>query len=119
MQSSQPIPPATAQNFSHAHQVTYTKGVINAKSIAALRNTAERLLGEDLIVEREGVCWRPVTRRGTPIIADLGKKGEDGVIVAAGHGAWGISLSLGTGYVVSGMIQNREDLGADIRGLDL
>ena len=96
-----------------------TDRLVSSDSIATLRKTAERLLGEQLIVEREGVCWRPVTRRGLPIIADLGTSGEGGVIVAAGHGAWGISLSLGTGYVVAGMIEERKDLGADIHGLSL
>lgn len=96
-----------------------TEAVISADSIATLRKTAERLLGEDLIVEREGVCWRPVTRRGTPIIVDLGIKGEDDVLVSAGHGAWGITLSLGTGHVLAAMAENRKDLGADIRGLGL
>lgn len=96
-----------------------TDRVISSDSIATLRKTAQRLLGEELTVEREGVCWRPVTRRGVPIIADLGTSGEDGIIVAAGHGAWGISLSLGTGYVVAGMIEDRKELGANIQGLTL
>lgn len=96
-----------------------TDRLISSDSIATLRKTAERLLGEELIVEREGVCWRPITRRGVPIVTNLGTSGENGVIVAAGHGAWGISLSLGTGYVVAGMIEERQDLGADIQDLSL
>jgi len=65
--------------------------VIDPKSIAVLRRTAHKLLGDDFEVIREGVCWRPVAKRGVPIICDLAKKGERNVYVAAGHGAWGIS----------------------------
>ena len=96
-----------------------TERLVSSDSIVTLQRTAERLLGEGLIVEREGVCWRPVTRRGVPIVAELSTSGEDGVIIAAGHGAWGISLSLGTGYVVAGMVEECKDLGASIRGLHL
>lgn len=97
-----------------------TERVIEPESIATLRRTAERLLGEGLEVQREGVCWRPVTRRGTPIVGEL--EGEQGVFVAAGHGAWGISLSLGTGFVMAGMVKGKRgkvELGADVGGLGL
>ena len=65
--------------------------VIDQKSVAILKKTARKLLGDDFTVVREGVCWRPVARRGVPIICDLASKGENDVYVAAGHGAWGIS----------------------------
>lgn len=97
-----------------------TERVIDPESIATLRRTAERLLGEGLEVQREGVCWRPVTRRGTPLVGEL--EGEQGVFVAAGHGAWGISLSLGTGFVMAGMVKGKRgkvELGADVGGLGL
>ncbi|KAL8790558.1 MAG: hypothetical protein Q9195_006302 [Heterodermia aff. obscurata] len=104
-----------------------TERVLDPASIATLHKTAARLLGEGLVVEREGVCWRPVTRTGLPIVGPLiakekvGRKEreEEGVFVAAGHGAWGISLSLGTGFVVAGMVEGKEELGADVRGLGL
>ncbi|KAK0723877.1 FAD dependent oxidoreductase [Apiosordaria backusii] len=47
-----------------------------------------------LAVEREGLCFRPVTEWGAPIVSriteeDLGiGAGEGGVWVAAGHGPW-------------------------------
>lgn len=34
--------------------------VVDAKSIAVLKKTARRLLGDGFEVVREGVCWRPV-----------------------------------------------------------
>jgi glycine/D-amino acid oxidase-like deaminating enzyme len=45
---------------------------IDESSIAKLKMTAERLLGkEDLEVVRKGLCFRPVTKRGTPILARI------------------------------------------------
>ena len=88
--------------------------VIDPKSIAVLKQTARKLLGDGVEVVREGVCWRPVARKGVPIIADLGGKGggeeeeEAGVIVCAGHGPWGISNSLGSGYCVAKMVEGED-----------
>ena len=85
--------------------------VIDEKAIAVLKKTARRLCGDDVDIVREGLCWRPVTKRGTPIIAELNEVlGDDGkgTFLAAGHGAWGISLSLGTGYCVAGMVQRKD-----------
>jgi len=102
---------------------------IDAKSVEVLRKTARRLLSaspdvmadgedegeDDLEVLREGLCFRPVTEKGTPIItkvcdSKLGGASTEGggVWIAAGHGPWGISLSLGTGKVMSEMIEGRE-----------
>ena len=102
--------------------------------IARLRETASELLGpevgaDDLEVVREGLCFRPVTASGRPIVSrvrdeDLGvgmktRPGADGgVYVAAGHGPWGISLSLGTGMVLAEMMQGRE-VSADVSRLAL
>ena len=64
--------------------------IIDPKSIAVLKKTAHRLLGDDFEIIREGICWRPVAKKGVPIICSLGDKGERDVFLAAGHGAWGI-----------------------------
>lgn len=104
------------------------------ESIVELREFAKKLLGadadeDDLEVEREGLCFRPVTESGTPIItriddSHLGvgvstRPGADGgVYCAAGHGPWGISLSLGTGMVLAEMVQGRR-LSADVESLAL
>ena len=88
------------------------QAVIDPEAIAVLRNTAKRLCGDDVEVVRESVCWRPVaTRKGTPIIAELDKvigQAGKGAFLAAGHGAWGMSLSLGTGYCVAAMVRGEE-----------
>ncbi|CAF9910121.1 MAG: hypothetical protein ALECFALPRED_006288 [Alectoria fallacina] len=81
--------------------------VVDDKSIAVLKKTAHKLLRDDFEVVREGVCWRPVARKGVPVIADLGDRGEEGVIVCAGHGPWGISNSLGSGYCVAKMVEGK------------
>jgi glycine/D-amino acid oxidase-like deaminating enzyme len=88
----------------------------------------DRVALEDLTIVREGLCFRPVSRTGVPVIvrlstAQLGgvrvdEGGGGGVFVASGHGPWGISLSLGTGLVVSEMVLGRE-VSADVGGLGL
>lgn len=90
--------------------------------------TARRLLGGDsgehdeLEILKEGLCWRPVTDRGTPFIGELEEEGFKGdgrkVFIAAGHGPWGISLSLGTGKVVAELVAGA-GLSADISRLGI
>ncbi|KAF3768712.1 hypothetical protein M406DRAFT_45171 [Cryphonectria parasitica EP155] len=102
---------------------------IEAEAIAQIKKTAaaEEVVIDDLEVVREALCFRPVTPYGTPIISRLddGHLGggittkpdaEGGVFLAAGHGPWGISLSLGTGIVLAEMAQGRK-LSADVSSL--
>ncbi|KAL8939494.1 MAG: hypothetical protein Q9216_003322 [Gyalolechia sp. 2 TL-2023] len=98
-----------------------TERQIDSRAIDTLKRTAERLLGEgEFEVEREALCWRPTTDKGTPIVAPArrGTREEKGVWIVAGHGPWGISMSLGTGLVVSEMLEGRE-LSAEVEGLRL
>ncbi|KAK5169644.1 uncharacterized protein LTR77_005621 [Saxophila tyrrhenica] len=107
-----------------------TDAKIDQASIEELKKVAQRLLGQDgtdvsdLEVVREGLCFRPVTPHGAPILSriadeDLGhgietKPGADGgVFIAAGHGPWGISHSLGTGKVMAELIE-RQAPSADV-----
>lgn len=91
-------------------------------SVLRLKHVAERLLGNDgtdvsdLKIIREGICFRPITRTGNPIISrvhnsKLGsgtrKNVPGSVFIAAGHGPWGISLSLGTGKVMAEMLEDK------------
>ena len=98
---------------------------VDPKAIEELKKVTVKLVGlavsdkeetekDDLQVTREALCFRPVTRSGTPILAriederlgnsiKMAKGG--GVYVAAGHGPWGISLSLGTGKIMAEMVQ--------------
>ena len=100
--------------------VVANQKIVDAKSIALLKKTARKLLGDDFEIVREGVCWRPVTPRGLPIIKELKEEEKTGahVYIAAGHGPWGISNSLGTGFCVAGMIEGK-DMWQYIGGLGL
>jgi hypothetical protein len=127
-----------------------TDAKIDEGSIEQLLAVWRKLLGpegsedekEGIGVLREGVCFGPVTGRGVPILARVeegvwgggfatggaspktkkkGEGGRGGVLVAAGHGPWGISLSLGTGKVMQEMIEGvpAKGLSAEVRGLGM
>ena len=101
-------------------------------SLDELKGIARRLIasdGSELEVVRAGLCFRPMTRRGTPFIARLTAEqlgggmrtregAEGGVFLAAGHGPWGISLSLGTGMVMAEMMCGKQT-SVDVSGLGL
>jgi glycine/D-amino acid oxidase-like deaminating enzyme len=127
-----------------------TGSVVDENAVNKLMRTSKRLLGaddlevdklkvdklkvdelkvddlkvDDLEVLRKGLCFRPVTNRGTPFLTRIPDNmlsdvrirgaGEGGVWLAAGHGPWGISLSLGSGKVMAEMIQGKP-LSVDIR----
>lgn len=115
-----------------------SRDVFDPNEIARLKDVSVRLMGkladgsaestddvpnvDDLEIVREGLCFRPVTSRGTPLVSKVeehslgGVRARGGVYVAAGHGPWGISLSLGTGKVVAEMVQGVRT-SADISGL--
>lgn len=111
-----------------------TESKIDDVAVSKLQTTAKRLLGmdfgkDDLEVVRKGLCFRPVTRKGTPILARIPdsmlggnmttRGGRDGgVFLAAGHGPWGISMSLGTGKVMAEMVQGLPT-SADVEELGL
>ena len=116
---------------------TDSANLIETDSIDKLRTAAVRMLGladgegkeaiDDLEVIREAVCFRPVAAGGKPIITKLadselgqGIRTSDngGVFMGAGHGPWGITLSLGTGKVMAEMAMH-QPTSADIRGLGL
>lgn len=131
-------------------RATDAKNLLDRQSIAQVRRVAAELLGtggrrdkegevDDLQLVREGLCFRPVTRFNRPIITRLDEKvlgkgtdcsaeewktrgkGEGGVYVAAGQGPWGISMSLGTGLVVSQLVEGKGEgeMAAEIGGLGL
>ncbi|KAI1105985.1 nucleotide-binding domain-containing protein [Jackrogersella minutella] len=109
---------------------TDSKANISKSAIDRLRGTVKDVLGEDDVeVVREGLCFRPATDKGTPILSRVPDQclgpavatrpaPEGGVYLASGHGPWGISMSLGTGKVMAEMIQGRK-LSADVSGLGL
>ncbi len=96
-----------------------TKELIKRAAIDDLKRTAISLTGntqtgsnieDDLEIVREGLCYRPVSTSGVPIIGKVPNvhvNGTGGVYVAAGHGPWGVTLCFGTGLVVSELLQGR------------
>jgi glycine/D-amino acid oxidase-like deaminating enzyme len=111
-----------------------TESKIEENAIKQLQTTSKRLLGlpgdvGDLEIIKKGLCFRPVTDRGTPILGRIPDKalgsgistrgGRDGgVFLAAGHGPWGISMSLGTGKIMAEMVMGLKT-SADVGGLGL
>jgi len=111
-----------------------TDAKIQLAAIEQLKGVAKRMLGildqdDDLQVLREGLCFRPVTPSGRPIVSKIPDDklgggfstrggGAGGVFVAAGHGAWGISQSLGTGKTLSELLDGRPT-SANIKALTI
>ncbi|KAI9836098.1 MAG: hypothetical protein M1819_001714 [Sarea resinae] len=111
-----------------------TETVIDPEMIEQLRTTSARLLAipgvpNDLEILKEGLCFRPVTPNGRPLLTrvpdsrlgDISTRGggEGGVFVCAGHGPWGISLSLGSGKVLAEMVEGLPTTSANVRALAL
>ncbi|KXS96261.1 hypothetical protein AC578_5490 [Pseudocercospora eumusae] len=107
-----------------------TDAQLDPASVEDLKAVTKQLVGDDMEVVREGLCFRPVTSSGDPILArvrddDLGESfttrgaGAGGVFLCAGHGPWGISLSLGTGKVMSEMLEGLDLLSANVRRLGI
>lgn len=115
-----------------------TEARVDDDAVARLREVARKLLGvpggreDELQVVREGLCFRPVTRSGRPVVMRVEEgalgdgvgtrgAGEGGVFVGAGHGPWGISLSLGTGKVLAEMVEGKSgwELSASVSVLGL
>ncbi|KAJ4406123.1 hypothetical protein N0V91_004795 [Didymella pomorum] len=99
-----------------------TDVVASEKAIEQLKSCARVMMvdngaGKEIEVLRQGLCFRPVTSSGRPLVsripdAKLGglrtrRGGEGGVFIAAGHGAWGISHAPGTGLVLAEMMEGR------------
>lgn len=123
-----------------------SKASMDEQEMAKLRKVAVQFLGklaenedttneDDLEILREGLCFRPVSNTGLPIVSRvrdelLGDKisvrsddtavGREigGVFIATGHGPWGISQSLGTGKVIADMVDGVEPV-VDVSGLSL
>jgi len=114
---------------------TDAKKLINKESIAGLRKTAVQLTGlkgpdskiveDDLEVITEALCFRPVSKSGVPIIGEVSSRDLYGpahkarsakVWIASGALPRSISLSLGTGAVMSDLLLGRESR-VDISGM--
>lgn len=107
-----------------------TDAQVDRTSIDKLMDVARQLLGgdDDLEIVREGVCFRPVTDWGQPVLAKISDEElggietrpapDGGVFVAAGHGPWGIALGPGTGRCMAEMLEGGVR-SADVGGLGM
>lgn len=91
-----------------------------ARLVASAGAVSDALKVENgAIIEREQLCYRPVTPDMEPIIDEIGRQ----IWLAAGHGPWGITLSSGTGKVMAELVLAKEGtqpvLSADISKLRL
>lgn len=67
------------------------------------------------VIEAEQFCYRPITPDGDPVIDVL----APGVVVASGHGPWGICLGPGTGKVVAELVLEGAARSVDLAPLSL
>ncbi|KIJ52387.1 hypothetical protein M422DRAFT_26007 [Sphaerobolus stellatus SS14] len=75
------------------------------------------LLAQGTVVA-EQLCYRPITRHGTPLLGLLKNgPGNTRAYLAAGHGPWGITLGPGTGKVMAELILRGYAISADISRL--
>ncbi|EHY59242.1 hypothetical protein HRR83_001488 [Exophiala dermatitidis] len=93
--------------------------------VSGLTKEGDDLNQDDLETIREALCLRPVTPTGKPFIGKVPEKylggvrcEQGGIWIACGHGPWGITLSLGTGLVMSEMLLGKKP-SADVEGLQL
>ncbi|KAH8807503.1 D-amino-acid dehydrogenase, partial [Xylogone sp. PMI_703] len=101
------------------------KAQIDRRRLKELRGVLVQLFGktkegsslneDDLEDLGEGLCFRPASRSGEPILTKLTERDLSGVkcdgggvYIASGHGPWGISLSLGTGLVMAEMVLGKK-----------
>ncbi|KAJ8112047.1 hypothetical protein OPT61_g5496 [Boeremia exigua] len=99
-----------------------TDVVASAKAIEQLKSCARAMMvdnsaGAEIEVLRQGLCFRPVTSSGRPLVSRIPDEklggvrtrgeGDGGVFIAAGHGAWGISHAPGTGLVLAELMEGR------------
>lgn len=102
-----------------------TDEVAIEKLLVATRKLIGLPSGEDdLGIIRKGLCSRPASDSGKPIVTRIddtklgGVSTGGGVFLSAGHGPWGISLSLGTGKVTAELVEGTKT-SANIKGLKL
>lgn len=86
-------------------------------AMTGLSNEGDNLNINDLEIVKQGLCFRPVSNNGHPVLSQIAAKslGRDmlmpeggGVYIASGHGPWGISLSLGTGKVIAELLLHQK-----------
>jgi glycine/D-amino acid oxidase-like deaminating enzyme len=89
--------------------------VLQERDLKKLRDIADEIF-TDYTIEKEQLCFRPMTESATPFISPVPE--VSGAYVGAGHSYSGIMLGPGTGKVLSEMVLGKE-LSADVSQLKL
>ncbi|GAA6007988.1 hypothetical protein JCM11491_006567 [Sporobolomyces phaffii] len=97
--------------------VDRVKGMIDDECVGRLKRAAGAVspfLKEEngAIIERTQFCYRPISSDREPLVGFL----EANVLVATGHGPWGITLAPGTGKVIAEMLLDQKR-STDVTGL--
>ncbi|GAA5924441.1 NAD(P)/FAD-dependent oxidoreductase [Sporobolomyces koalae] len=97
--------------------VNEVKNMVDADCAGRLKRAAGAVspfLKEEngAVIERTQFCYRPISSDREPIVGFL----ERDVLVATGHGPWGITLAPGTGQVIAEMALGLP-LSAEVSGL--
>ena len=100
--------------------VDLVRPLLDPRLVARLESAAAQCssaldVAQGAVVEAKQFCFRPVTPDGDPIIDVL----VPGVVLACGHGPWGITLAPGTGQVVAELVLEGAARSADISTLRL
>ena len=95
---------------------TPSAAVPRAKDLATVKEIADTIF-PGYTIEKEQLCFRPMTAHGDPFVSRVPHVG--GVFVGAGHTFWGITLGPGTGKVLSEMVLGVVEMSADLDQLCL
>jgi glycine/D-amino acid oxidase-like deaminating enzyme len=94
---------------------TPTEATPRGPDIQKLKEIATALF-PSYTIEKEQLCFRPMTAHGDPFIGGVPE--YEGIWVGAGHTFWGITLGPGTGKILAEMVRG-EELSADVSDLAL
>ena len=108
------ITPPSPQTYPLPSSDSVNRLINVAKFLCDSDSNKARGNDTDLEVVSRGLCFRPTTPKGVPVIGQIplrsgglyGKKFR--LWVGSGHGPWGICMSLGTGMVLSQMVLGRK-----------
>ena len=107
-----PLPSPSAYSLPSSDSIDRLVNV--AKFLCDTDSNKVHGIGADFEVVSRGLCFRPTTPKGTPVIGQIplrsgGLYGKNFRLwVGSGHGPWGICMSLGTGMVLSQMVLGRK-----------
>jgi glycine/D-amino acid oxidase-like deaminating enzyme len=107
IQAGAPLPPGTSSVKKEQPSID--------RLLSACKLISPMLDLNDAEVVATNLCYRPVSKRGYPYLCKLPQRPN--LYLLAGHGPWGISLSTGSGKVMSELILDGKATSADVHYL--